>query len=54
MPKQNTDVLEVLICQVGKCRDIDSILGKVVAIFGQPELFEPNPKSPSPVTRSRR
>ena len=41
MPKQDTDVLEVLIGQIGKYRDIDSVLRKARRVLGHAELFEP-------------
>jgi hypothetical protein len=38
MPEQNADLLKVLVCQVTKYRDVDSILGKAVGIFDGVEI----------------
>ena len=41
VPKQNAEVFEVLFCQVGKHRDIDTVLGKALRVLAETELFEP-------------
>jgi hypothetical protein len=41
MPKQDPDVLEVLISQMGKSRDIDPVVGKALGVLGHAELIEP-------------
>ena len=41
MPKQDTNILEVLIGQVGECCDAYTVLGKALRVLGQTELFEP-------------
>jgi hypothetical protein len=41
MPKQDTHIFEVLISQMGECREIDPILGKTLCVLGHAELSEP-------------
>ena len=41
MPEQDTDVLEVLISQVGECRNADPIFSKAFCILPETERFEP-------------
>jgi len=41
MSKRNTDVLEVLISQMGKYRNVDFAFAKAFRILGHDELFEP-------------
>ena len=41
MPKQDTDVLEVLISQMAQYREIDPVLGEALRVLGHAELFEP-------------
>ena len=41
MPKQDADFFEVLISQMGKCRDINPVLGKALSVLGHAELIEP-------------
>src|SRR5262245_48713528 len=41
MPKQHTDVLEILIGQITQYRDIDPVFGKARGVLGQAELLEP-------------
>jgi Histidine kinase-, DNA gyrase B-, and HSP90-like ATPase len=41
VPKQNAEVLEVLVGQVGEYRDIDSILGEALRVLRHAELVEP-------------
>ncbi len=40
MPEQDTDVLEVLIGQMAKCRDINRVLSEALGVLGHAELFE--------------
>jgi hypothetical protein len=37
----DTHFLQILITQVGKHGEIDSILGKALSVLGHPELIEP-------------
>ena len=39
--KDNADLFEVLIGQVGKDRKINAIFGKTIRVLGHTELFEP-------------
>jgi hypothetical protein len=41
MAKKNPDVLEVLISQMGKNRDIDAFIGKGFSVLGHAKPFEP-------------
>jgi hypothetical protein len=41
MAEQDADLLKVLVGQVSKDGDIDSILGKALGVLGHAELFEP-------------
>ena len=41
MPKQDADVLEILIGQMAQYRDINFVLGKALRVLGHAELFEP-------------
>jgi hypothetical protein len=41
MAEQDADLLKVLVGQVPKDRDIDSVLGKTLRVLGHAELFEP-------------
>ena len=41
MPEQDAKILEVLIGQVAKDRDINAVLGKTLRVLGHAELFEP-------------
>jgi hypothetical protein len=41
MPEQDADVLEVLIRQVGKCRNADPIFSKAFRILPKTELLKP-------------
>src|SRR5215831_12367694 len=41
MPKQNADFLEVLIGQMGECRDINPVFSETLGVLGHAELFEP-------------
>src|SRR5262249_23841804 len=41
MPKGDADVLEILVGQIAKTRDINPVLGKVLVLLGHAELFEP-------------
>jgi hypothetical protein len=41
MPEQDTDVLEVLISQVGECRNADPVFSKAFCILSETELLEP-------------
>jgi hypothetical protein len=41
MPEQDADVLEVLICKMGKDRNVDAVFRKCVGVLGQAELCEP-------------
>jgi hypothetical protein len=34
LPKQDTDIFEVLISQMGECREIEPILGKTLCVLG--------------------
>jgi hypothetical protein len=39
MPKQDADIFEILISQMGECRNINPVLGKTLGILGHAELF---------------
>ncbi len=39
--EQDADLLKVLVGQVAKDRDIDSVLGKTLGVLGHAEVFEP-------------
>ena len=41
MPKQDANIFEILISQMGERRDIYSVLGKASRVLGHAELFEP-------------
>ena len=41
MPEKDADLLEVLISQIAKDRDINAIFGKALRVLGHAELFEP-------------
>jgi hypothetical protein len=41
MPEQDTDVLEVLVSQVGECGNADPIFSKAFCILPETELVEP-------------
>ena len=41
MPKQDADIFEVLISEVGERLNFDPILGKTLGVLGHAELFEP-------------
>ena len=41
MPEGDTEVLQILIGQVGEYRDINLVLGKALSVLGHAELFEP-------------
>jgi hypothetical protein len=41
MAEQDADLLKVLVGQVTKDRDIDSVLSKTLRVLGHAELFEP-------------
>ena len=41
MAEQDADLLKVLVGQVAKDRDIDSVLGKTLGVLGHAEVFEP-------------
>jgi hypothetical protein len=41
MAKQNSDVFEVLLGQIGKDAKIDAIFGKALRIFRQAEIAQP-------------
>jgi hypothetical protein len=41
MPKQDADILEILIGQMAECRDIDPVLGKALSVLGHAKFFEP-------------
>ena len=41
MPERDAELLEVLIGQVAKNRDINVALGKALRVLGHAELFEP-------------
>jgi hypothetical protein len=41
MPEQDADVLEVLIGQMGNCRDINPVFSKTLGVLGHAEPFEP-------------
>jgi hypothetical protein len=41
MPEQDANLLEVLICQVGKRRDADPVLSKALRFLPETELLKP-------------
>ena len=41
MPEQDTDVLEVLVSQVGECRNADPIFSKAHCVLPETELLKP-------------
>src|SRR6516162_4037832 len=41
MAEKDAHVLEVLICQMGQCRDINPVLSKTLRVLGHAEPFEP-------------
>jgi hypothetical protein len=41
MPEEDTNVLEVLIGQMGQRSSTNPILGKALGVLGHAELFEP-------------
>ena len=41
MPEQDTDLLEVLIGQVGECRNADPIFGKALRVLPETKLLKP-------------
>ena len=41
MPKEDADVLEVLIGEMAKCRGVDPILGKPLGVLPETELLKP-------------
>ena len=41
MAEQNSDILEVLIRQIGENAEVNPILSKALGVLGQAELFEP-------------
>ena len=41
MPKQDADIFEVLISEVGERLNFDPVLGKALRILGHAEFFEP-------------
>jgi hypothetical protein len=41
MPKQDADIFEVLISQMGESRNINPVLSKAFGVLGHAELFEP-------------
>ena len=41
MAEQDANVLEVLIGQMGECRDINPVLSKTLGVLGHAELLEP-------------
>jgi hypothetical protein len=41
MPEQDTDLLEILICEVGQDTQVNAILGEALGVLGHAELFEP-------------
>jgi len=40
-PKQDADIFEVLISQMGERRNINPVFSKTLGILGHAELFEP-------------
>ena len=41
MAKQNSDVFEILLRQIGKDAKVDAIFGKALRIFRQAEIAQP-------------
>ena len=41
MPERDTDLFQVSVCQIGKHRDINVIVGKTLSVLLKPEFFEP-------------
>ena len=41
MAEQDTEVFQVLVCQVLEDREVNSVLGKTLRVLGHAELFEP-------------
>src|SRR5262249_5828754 len=41
MPQEDADLLQVLISQMGKRGNINSVFSKALRVLGHPELFEP-------------
>jgi hypothetical protein len=41
MPEWNTDVLEVLVSQMGEYRDVNFIFGKTLGVLLETECMEP-------------
>src|SRR5262245_14741103 len=41
MPQQNTQVLEILLCQIADDREVNGVGGEALGVLGQAELFEP-------------
>src|SRR5262245_18838402 len=41
MPKQDTEVLEILLRQIADHREVNGVVGEALGVLGQAELFEP-------------
>jgi hypothetical protein len=41
MPEEDANILEVLISQMGKCRNTNPVFGKTLSVLGHAEPFEP-------------
>jgi hypothetical protein len=41
MPKQDADIFEVLISEMGERLNFDPVLSKTLGVLGHAELFEP-------------
>src|SRR5262249_10337787 len=41
MPQQNTEILEILLCQIADDREVNSVVREALGVLGQAELFEP-------------
>jgi hypothetical protein len=39
--RSDTEVFQVLVCQIAKDREIDIVVSKALAVLGHPEFFEP-------------